>query len=197
MLYADSPAEAQQWIRLIDSHIRKTNEHDSCCPSGSGSEITYDSSSVLDKWLERLDLQDNNKPTTTRSSSSYPVVSVQEEKERPPSLSIRHHYAASQSTESLESYSETLSSPSVGSPASISDYRASAVLASALALRRSASRGGSSTLTSPQEVVLDTTTEWDLFHFEQDEDKHHHRSIPPPSGPPPTAPLPPLPHSRR
>ncbi|KAI8140649.1 hypothetical protein BJV82DRAFT_671390 [Fennellomyces sp. T-0311] len=194
ILYADTEADRDVWMRKIRAHILKqSGEHD-CHFSPSNNSSSSDlrqsiatNDSVLDKWLERLDLQESSKEKKQASSPTWQPRSI--------STSLPHHIPHNNSTISCYDFPDNSSSSGSSvtvSPSSYENNQRTSMLANAFALNAQTRlrRWGTTTSvaseryplsptptptpSSPQstfETSIHRDSEWsalDLFHFEED-----------------------------
>ncbi|KAI9496951.1 hypothetical protein BDB00DRAFT_47059 [Zychaea mexicana] len=91
ILHADSEADREIWVQAIRIKIHKQHNQHSCSHSYyDDSEDTLTTAinnnntndSVLDKWLERLDLQEDNAPPPSAVLTFHPNLSHQRQHHR-------------------------------------------------------------------------------------------------------------------
>ncbi|ORY94922.1 hypothetical protein BCR43DRAFT_494820 [Syncephalastrum racemosum] len=221
VLFADNDDDSRRWIELLQTLVEgaPSSPH-ACSPPSSNlaatmttASVVTESGSVLDKWLERLDLQDepqNHTSNTSQHDSGLPSLDAyRTSSSSSSSLQNPQQPQAFRSTDSLDS-SASEQSPATSYSSSFGNaYRGTGVLAQAFAqsrIQRRVTMGSHNpasdklqTHKHPHRVstpVVEEDQDWELFHFEPDE--HRIMQAIPPSSPPPKAPLPPPPrqHSR-
>jgi hypothetical protein len=218
VLYASNDDDSRRWIELLQTLVEgASSSPHACSPPSSHLAASMTTStvtepdSVLDKWLERLDLQDEpqNHTNTSRHDPSLPSLEVyRTTSSSSSSLQNPQQPQGFRSTDSLDS-SASEQSPATSYSSSFGNaYRGTGVLAQACAQSRIQRRVTLGSHNPPNDKLhtkhphrastplMEEDQDWELFHFEPDE--HRVMQAIPPSSPPPNMPLPPPPrqHSR-
>lgn len=187
VLYADTLEETRTWMSLIEKHIKKQTGEHNCTPADLMIPGMNEDESVLDKWLDRLNLLDKEEQHATSSNSSSSV----QDSSKSSSLSTSFPPVSTSFSSSTEKFDST-DSTEKSSSSSVSKLANAFVLSAHNSLSRRNNTSETKRTSSPPITLSrsslnssppsmyklstreeDLSSTEDLFTFEQDHSSMH------------------------